>query len=105
VRHRQWQNADDARQHQTIPVLFIDPKGIRNLRGLQDPKIQLYHLLKSEIEPSLDDANITLDSYILSNTPYNQVDFWGTKDKFDDNHIIFQTDSGYIDSLFKKIMV
>lgn len=94
-----WVN-NGEKQH----VTFIDPKGIRNLRGLQDSKIQLYHLLKSEIEPSLDDANITLDSYILSNTPYNQVYFWGTKEDFDDNHVIFQTESGYIGKLFGKIM-
>lgn len=60
---------------------------------------------KSTTKPArLGEALVYVDSYILSNTPYNQVDFWGTKEKFDDNHIIFQTDSGYIDSLFKKIL-
>lgn len=94
-----WVN-DKEHQH----VIFIDPKGIRNLRGLQDPKIQLYQQLKTEVEPSLGDTSITLDSYIISNTPYNQVDFWGTQAKFEENHVLFQNDSGYIDILFKRIL-
>ncbi len=94
-----WVN-DRRKQH----VTFIDPKGIRNLRGLQDSKIQLFNQLKAEIEPSLNDKDITLDSYIISNTEYNQVSFWGTKKEFDDNHIIFQTGSDYIDVLFNKLL-
>ncbi len=91
---------DKEHQH----VTFIDPKGIRNLRGLQDPKIQLYQQLKTEVEPSLGDTGITLDSYIISNTAYNQVDFWGTPAKFEENHVLFQNDSSYIDILFKRIL-
>lgn len=94
-----WVN-EGQKQH----VTFIDPKGIRNLRGLMDPKIQLYQQLKNEVEPSLGDADIILDSYIISNTPYNQVDFWGTREQFDNNHVIFQTDSSYIDTLFGRIL-
>lgn len=94
-----WVN-EGQKQH----VTFIDPKGIRNLRGLQDPKIQLYQQLKTEIEPSLGDADIILDSYIISNTSYKLVDFWGTREQFDNNHVIFQTDSNYIDTLFKRIL-
>lgn len=94
-----WVN-DKEHQH----VTFIDPKGIRNLRGLQDPKIQLYKQLKTEVEPSLGDADITLDSYIISNTKYNQVDFWGSQTQFEENHVLFQQDSSYIDILFKRIL-
>ena len=94
-----WVN-DKEHQH----VIFIDPKGIRNLKGLQDPKIQLYRQLKTEVEPSLNDADITLDSYIISNTDYNQVDFWGEPKKFEENHVLFQNNSGYINDLFVKIL-
>ena len=94
-----WVN-EGEKQH----VIFIDPKGIRNLKGLQDPKIQLYNQLKTEVQPLLGDKDINLDSYIISNTPYNQLTWWGTKEKFYDNHIIFQTDSSYIDVLFNKIL-
>lgn len=94
-----WVN-DGEKQH----VTFIDPKGIRNLKGLNDPKIQLYNLLKSEVEPSLGDVNITLDSYIVSNTDYKDVCFWGSRPDFKKNHVIFQADSTYIDELFSMIL-
>jgi hypothetical protein len=95
-----WVN-EGKKQH----VTFIDPKGIRNLKGLEDPKIQLYNQLKTEVKPSLNDDDIILDSYIISNTKYNEVEFWGkSKEDFDKNHVIFQSDKSYIDSLFKKIL-
>ena len=94
-----WVN-EGEKQH----VIFIDPKGIRNLKGLGDPKIQLYNQLKTEVEPSLGDKDIILDSYIISNTPYNQISFWGSEEKFNDNHVIFQTDKSYIETLFGKII-
>lgn len=94
-----WVN-DGRKQH----VIFIDPKGIRNLKGLSDPKIQLYNLLKTEVEPSLGDVDITLDSYIVSNTPYKDVNFWGAFPNFKENHIVFQTESNYVDELFSMIL-
>ena len=99
-----WVN-DSQKQH----VTFIDPKGIRNLKGLQDPKIQLYNQLKTEVEPSLNDADIILDSYIISNTDYNQVKFWGGKEElsktdFENEHVLFQNDSNYIKVLFERVI-
>ena len=90
---------DGNKQH----VVFIDPKGIRNLRGIEDPKIQLYRLLKNEIQPSLNDANITLDSYIVSNTDYEEVSFMGTRQEFLDNHVLFKEEDNYLDVLFELI--
>lgn len=94
-----WVN-DRGHQH----VTFIDPKGIRNLKGFQDPKIQLYKTLKEEVEPTLHDADITLDSYILSNTAYLDVNFWGTRPEFAENHVLFDEDEKYIETLFKRIV-
>lgn len=94
-----WVN-DGEHQH----VTFIDPKGIRNLKGLQDPKIQLYKMLKNEVEPTLNDADITLDSYILSNTAYQDVNLWGTRPEFAENHVLFDEDDKYIETLFKRIV-
>ena len=85
-------------------VSFIDPKGIRNLEGLQDSKIQLFNKLKTEIEPLLNDKNLILDSYIISNTPYEKVHFWGEKQEFKKNHVLFQTDESYTEYLFKMIL-
>lgn len=99
-----WVN-DAEKQH----VTFIDPKGIRNLRGIQDPKIQLYKQLKTDVEPSLNDPNMILDSYIISNTTYNQVKFWGGKEElsrqdFENEHVLFQNDSNYIKVLFERVI-
>ena len=94
-----WVN-DGQKQH----VTFIDPKGIRNLKGMEDPKIQLYRQLKTEVEPSLNDADITLDSYIISNTAYREMEFWGAKTKFTRNHVLFKDDADYVDVLFRNII-
>ncbi len=48
-------------------VIFVDPKGIRNL-GPSDPKIQFYKTIK-EIEQRLGDSAVRLQSFIVSNTP------------------------------------
>lgn len=48
-------------------VIFVDPKGIRNL-GPTDPKIQFHETIK-EIEQRLGDATVRLQSFIVSNTP------------------------------------
>ena len=96
-----WVN-DGERQR----VSFIDPKGIRNLHGFDDPKIQLYKLLKTEIEPKLCDPDIVLDSFIISNTPYEEVSFWNPvadKSVFRKNHIVFQMDEDYIGELLGMI--
>lgn len=94
-----WVN-DGDKQH----VSFVDPKGIRNLIGLNDPKIQLFKQLRTEVQPSLEDPNIILDSYIISNTDYKDVSFWGTRPEFTDSHVVFQKDEDYLDIMFGKIL-
>lgn len=59
---------------------------------------------ESEVEPSLGDVNITLDSYIVSNTEYKDVSFWAPRPDFKKNHVIFQADSAYVDELFSMIL-
>ena len=57
-----WLLADGQQQ-----VMFVDPKGIRNL-GPNDPKIQFFETIK-EIEHRLGDPAVSLQSFIVSNTP------------------------------------
>lgn len=54
-------------------IKFIDPKGIRNSKGINDPKIQFHKFLKEKIQPQVASANIVLDSFIISNTSYLEV--------------------------------
>ena len=94
-----WVN-DGEKQH----VTFIDPKGIRNLKGLNDPKIQLFRQLRDKVQPSLGDPNIILDSYIVSNTNYKDVSFWAERSQFAECHVVFQNDDDYLNTMFTKIL-
>lgn len=89
-------------QHQYVS--FIDPKGIRNLKGFNDPKIQLYKTIRDVVETNLNDKDITLNSYIVSNTPLSAVKYWADFDAdvmkdshkqiplFNEHHVYFQGD-------------
>ena len=82
-------------------VVFIDPKGILNLHTLEHPKIQLFKTLKEEVEPTLNDPDISLDSYIISNTAYNNELFrWAERPKFLEDHVLFDQDEEYVKTLF-----
>lgn len=89
-------------------VIFIDPKGIRNLDdGIKNPKIQLYARLRNIIMPKLNDKNLALDSYILSVTQYNKIR-WNAKPEkqvFFENHVLFQKEGDdYIGMMMEKIL-
>ncbi len=71
---------------------------------MDDPKIQLLRQLRDEVQPSIDDNDIVLDSYIVSNTDYKDVSFWGTRPQFTDSHVVFQNDDNYLDVMFDKIL-
>lgn len=89
-------------------ITFVDPKGIRNLKGLQDAKIQLYNKIK-EIELKLkeEDESIVLNSFIISATPYTSVSHWGSKDEFESKNVLFQKDDKeiYIQKIFNNIII
>jgi len=73
-------------------VTFVDPKGIRNLEGPDDPKIRFYRTIK-ELETRLGNPNVILNSFIISNTPFQQVRWWTedlSKDEFTKSHVLFQ---------------
>ncbi|WP_428075681.1 DEAD/DEAH box helicase family protein [Candidatus Avelusimicrobium luingense] len=84
-------------------VVFIDPKGTRNLNGKKDPKIMFYQRIK-EIERQLKDSSITLDSFILSVTDKELINWaldWEVED-FGERHFLFQSDKNYIKRIFDK---
>jgi len=89
-------------------VSFIDPKGLRNLEGPEDPKIQFHQTIKC-LERQLGDLAVILNSFIVSSTRVPQVAWWDdgmTKDKFDARNVLFQReDRGtYIKKLLKKVL-
>ena len=94
-----WLLAED-RQH----ISFVDPKGIRNL-GFTDSKIQFFETIK-RIEARLADPALTLNSFIISNTPSHVMKRQWAVDKADmtARHILFQDEDRniYIQDLLSK---
>ena len=92
----------DGKQH----IAFIDPKGISHSGGLSDPKIQFCRTIK-DIQTRLADESICLHSFIVSVTPYNTINWWDgktTREQFEDLHVFFQTDTGYVSKILQRLI-
>ncbi len=91
-----------GRQH----VVFVDPKGIRNLPPT-DPKIQFYQGIK-EIEQRLGDPKVLLHSFIVSNTPSHTMKMLWRMDKaaMQEHHILFQEEDkdSYLKTMLESIV-
>lgn len=76
-------------------IKFVDPKGIRNSKGINDPKIQFHKVVKEKIQPQVAAANIELDSFIVSNTSYLEVQWKGDMsiEDFNDVNVYFQKEN------------
>lgn len=89
-------------------VTFVDPKGIRNLNGLHDGKIQFCKGIK-ELETKLGDKQVVLNSFIVSTTPYKDGGWWDdtwSMADFEAQNVLFQKDdSAYIGKILKKVLV
>jgi len=90
-------------------VTFIDPKGIRNLNGLHDQKIQFYKGIKS-IEEKLGDKKVVLNSFIVSTTSHKDGGWWDktvSMSDFEACNVLFQKDdlTKYIGKMLKKVLV
>jgi len=88
-------------------MVFIDPKGIRNLGNFNDEKIQLYRNIK-DLEKEINNSNIKLESLILSVRKYEDVkenfeDGKRKKEDFENQHILFMNDEKLIDKLLQSL--
>jgi hypothetical protein len=89
-------------------VTFVDPKGIRNLMGRDDAKIKFHQTIK-QLEARLDDPAVTLNSFIVSNTPPSKVSWWSegmTKADFESHHVLFQQEDKmtYIQKILTTVL-
>ena len=89
-------------------VNFIDPKGLRNLEGPNDPKIR-FHLTIKDLERQLGDQAVILNSFIVSSTRMPEVAWWNdgmTKDELEARNVLFQREDRdtYIEKLMNKIL-
>jgi len=92
-------------------INFIDPKGLRNLKGPDDPKISFYRTIKSiEEDLRVQDPNVTLNSFIISNTRLPEVGWWDggmTKEQFEERHVLFQQEDKdtYIEKVLRMALI
>ncbi len=86
-------------------MIFVDPKGIRNL-GPTDEKIQFHASIK-EIERRLGDTGVRLESFIVSNTPSHIMRKRWSIDKADmqQRHVLFQDEDkdSYVRSMLETV--
>ncbi len=90
---------EGAKQH----ITFVDPKGIRNLTA-HDEKIRFHQTIK-DIEARLADPDVTLSSFIVSNTPSHVMEKqWGMKKaEMLEHNIVFQEEDR--DSYVRDLLV
>ncbi|MCZ8295997.1 MAG: DEAD/DEAH box helicase family protein [Flavobacterium sp.] len=89
-------------------LTFIDPKGIRNSKGISDPKIQFYKYLLEKVQPQVAAENLVLNSFIISNTKWIEINWKEelTLEDFNKNHVLFMEDQrvDYIYNLIDMIV-
>lgn len=94
---------DGLNQH----IAFIDPKGIRMIEdGFNNKKINFFRGVK-EIEHQIASTDVTLDSFIVSVTPYAATGLWAgnpSEADFEAHQVFFQDEDGkYIEKIIRKI--
>mgnify|MGYP000890770835 FL=1 len=96
-------------------IYFIDPKGIRETRNFNNPKVifcrdqvkDLEKKINQDLKQNEVELTVSIDAWILSVTPFKDVcSVWGangaTRDEFTANHIVFIEDNTqYLSAIFK----
>ncbi len=87
-------------------VSFIDPKGIGRI-GLADPKVEFYQTIK-DLEKDLNDPNIVLNSFIVSNSEFHTLPIQiqnMSKEDWEAKNVFFQVDDRdvYIERIMERI--
>jgi len=86
-------------------ISFIDPKGLNWSTGLNDAKIQFHKTVK-DIEQEMNDKAVVFNSFILSNTKFEQLTLRRehiSKDEFEKNNVVFQEDNNYIEKILLRV--
>ncbi|MDR3585278.1 MAG: DEAD/DEAH box helicase family protein [Desulfosporosinus sp.] len=84
-------------------ITFIDPHGARNM-SITDDKVSLHTKIK-EIEASLGDVNVKLNSIIITPTKHSElVEKHIPKADWINQNVIFMEDEKYIDEIMEKVI-
>ncbi len=97
-------------------MIFVDPKGIRNLGNFNDDKIQLCVSYIKEVETKVNEklkrkrqsVNLILDAFIVSVSSYNNIkttfgEGKHSKDEFLNHNVFFQESNDYIMKIFERV--
>jgi hypothetical protein len=90
-------------------ITFVDPKGLRNVQGLDHPKIQFAKTIKgyeAQYRQTAPEQSIVLNSFILSTTPRNEIAWWSHDQAFAEHHILFQKDYAerYVEDMLERVL-
>lgn len=90
-------------------ISFIDPKGIYMLKDVWNhPKIMLHETIKTEFQAKLDDKKTFLNSFIISNTSFKNMQYRRSHDEtidmYHDANVYFQDEDkrNYIEKVLMK---
>ncbi len=96
-------------------IIFVDPKGIRNLGGFDNEKIQFCVRYIKEIEEKVrekikhKDDQIFLDAFIVTVYSYKTTKdmyYGASREKFEEHNVLFQKDDRkYVEKIFRKVGV
>ena len=88
-------------------IIFIDPKGLEHTKGLDDQKIKLAEEIK-KIEKRLGKETIELESFILSQTPHEELTEERTapesKNDYLRRHVLFLDDKNWPEYFFGNLL-
>ncbi len=84
-------------------ITFIEPHGLMH-ESAKSEKVLFYKRIK-DVERRLNNPTVTLNSFILSWTPYAQLNWGKSRDEFEEMHVLFMKEGGnkYIDKLFRRL--
>ncbi len=92
-------------------IAFLDPKGLLHISGISHPKIQFYKTIKTEIEKQIHetDTDVTLSSFIISDTNRNKLTHWKgveTVIDFNAHNVYFQEEQRleYVGKILEKVV-
>ena len=88
-------------------IKFIDPKGLRQVNGFDNPKIKFHKVIQDEIQPRLNDPEVNLESFIISNTSLKELKHWKGQESIEDfntNNVYFQKEQkgSYISKILES---
>jgi len=89
-------------------VAFLDPKGLEYSKGLDNEKIKFCKEGIKELEQKLDRKDVSLESFILSQTPYNKL-IKGlnpppSREDYIKSHVLFLSDKDWTGILFNTVL-